>query len=135
MSDDIKKGPGRPKKSETAEETLFAGPKNDIAIYEETIDETNHRIEPVQSVLPEENISVSDGIESEEVVNGFSAITDAQKTGDVFLVSVEPEGDGTEAFWRKTRKMEHFKWVDSGKWSRPISNNTLHFEPKYYKIN
>lgn len=66
-------------------------------------------------------------------INGWSFLTDTQQNGEQFIVSEEPQGEGVLAFFRKTRKMEHFKWIESGKWSDTVSQQTLAFEPKYYK--
>jgi hypothetical protein len=69
----------------------------------------------------------------EESVNGWLAITEAQKTGDQFIVSEEPEGEGVKSFWRRTRKRQDFKWVECGKWSDCMTKQSLSFEPYYYK--
>jgi hypothetical protein len=135
MSEEEKRKPGRPKKQE------LPFPEKEQTSVVEIEKLAQEKAEETTAILPEPDLDeqepanneVGEKPESTQVVNGWLEITDAQKNGDQLVVSEQPKGDGVLAFWRKTRKMEHFKWIESGKWSDTISHQTLAFEAKYYK--
>ena len=64
---------------------------------------------------------------------GWQLITPAQHTGRTYLVTADPDKEGTRAFWRKTRVLNHFKWTLHGKWSDALTRADLVPEPIYYR--
>lgn len=78
---------------------------------------------------------IGDMDEPEEASQEYAweKISDDQKDGDQIIVSEKRSGEGTIAYWRKTRRLENFKWVEAGKWSDPMTNQTIGFEPRYYR--
>lgn len=59
-------------------------------------------------------------------------ISQEQKTGKYYLVAHGLKDEGVKAFWRKTRRLSHFRWVLNGVWTDTL-NQDLIPQPLYYK--
>lgn len=68
-----------------------------------------------------------------EPVNGWKEITPDQQTGKHYIVTHDPNKDGVQAYWRKTRVMLHFRWVLNGKWTDAMTNQYLIPQPLFYQ--
>lgn len=66
------------------------------------------------------------------VTDGWSVIGEEQQTGKHYIVTHIAEQTGVIAFWRKTRRLSHFRWVLHGTWTN-MMNQELIPQPIYYK--
>ena len=63
----------------------------------------------------------------------WHSITEEQKNGKSFFVAKNKDGNGTLAYWRRTRVMLHSRWSLQGKWTETETRRDLEFEPLYYR--
>lgn len=71
-------------------------------------------------------------IEQKEL-NGWKVIGPEQQAGKHYLVTHDIKEDGIQAYWRKTRILDHFRWTLKGRWSQSLTNNDLVPQPIYFK--
>lgn len=87
--------------------------------------ETNASYEEVLPPVSEKKIEV--------LPHGWKVIASEQQTGTAYLVSHLLGDTGTVAFWRKTRRLNHNRWVLHGIWSDPLTRVDIIPQPLYYK--
>lgn len=67
----------------------------------------------------------------EDMHEGSLPIATAPKDA---VIQISPDGESWfTAYWRKTRKLENFRWVNSGVWSGHLTSATFRFEPKFWR--
>ena len=59
-------------------------------------------------------------------------ITPEQQTGKHYLVTHDRQEAGVQSFWRKTRRLSHFRWVLHGSWTDRMNRDLLP-QPIFYK--
>lgn len=66
-------------------------------------------------------------------INGWYHIDSASKNGMPIRLSEKPEGDGTIAFWKRTRAFNAKRWQETGKWEDFITGGAIPFGPKFWR--
>ena len=92
------------------------------------LDELLSEAPPAQEPVPEEEEAAF-----QDPNNGWKEITREQQNGKTYLVSNDLEAEGVRAFWRKTRVLNHFRWILAGKWSDFMSRADILPQPRFYK--
>lgn len=68
-----------------------------------------------------------------DLPKGWNLISETEQDGRTYFVTHDTAVEGTEAFWRKSRAMSHFRWVFRGRWSDALTRADIHPEPRYYR--
>lgn len=100
------------------------------AVFISAEDTTSENIDDILSAAP----SPEEKKETQEKSFGeWTLITEAQHTGQQFLVASEVNEEGTRAFWRKTRVLKHCRWETHGKWTDALTHRDVLPQPIYFK--
>lgn len=84
--------------------------------------------------FPVEETSLPDPAKKIEALpHGWQILTPEQQTGKAYLVSHVFDGAGVLAFWRRTRRLSHNRWVLHGRWSDSLTRVDIIPQPLYYK--
>lgn len=95
--------------------------------------------------LPEENINDLIGDDAPEPVEippvleqkelkGWKVIGPEQQNGKHYLLTNDINDQSPQqGFWKRTRKMNHFRWVSHGCWHNSLTHKDLIPQPIYFK--
>lgn len=64
---------------------------------------------------------------------GLKTMDSAPHDGEAIMLYRDKKDEGILGFWRKTRHMEHFKWVMSGGWADSLTRRPLDFQPLFWE--
>lgn len=82
---------------------------------------------------PEKNPPADFSRTIKHIPQGLQIIETAPHDRHIRAFRDENDKSGILCYWRKTRRMEHFRWINTGRWSDALTHQTLSFVPMYWK--